>query len=85
MSNSIPSGPCYGVYISKLIRYARYRSYYDDFRHCHEMLVGGLVSQGYRYERLRNSFKKPYGGCRDLAEVAGVVRGSGDAYSIWST
>ena len=55
------SGPSYGDYISQLIRYARCCSYYDDFRHHHKMLVERLVSQGYRNERLRNSFKKFYG------------------------
>ena len=28
--SNIPSGPSYGVYISQLIRYARYCSHYDD-------------------------------------------------------
>ena len=56
LSSNIPSGPSYSVYISQLIRYARRCSYYDDFSY--KMLVERLVSQGYRYERLRNSFKK---------------------------
>ena len=55
LSSNVPSGPSYGAYISQLIRYARCYSYYDDFRHCHKMLVERLVSQGYRYECLRNS------------------------------
>ena len=57
LSSNIPSSPSYGVYISYLIRYARCCAYYDDFRHRHKMLVERLVSQGYQYERLRNSFK----------------------------
>ena len=61
LSSDIPSGPPYGVYISQLIRFARCCAYYDDFRHRHKMLVESLVSQGYRYECLRNSFKKFYG------------------------
>ena len=31
LSNNIPSGPLYGVYISQLIRYARCHTYYDDY------------------------------------------------------
>ena len=58
LSNNIPSGPSYGFYILQLIRYARCCSYYDYFRRRHKMLVERLVSQGYRYELLRNSFKK---------------------------
>ena len=66
LSSNIPSGPSYDVYISQLIRYARCCSYHDDFRHRHKMIVDRLVSQGYRYERLRNSFKKFYGRYQDL-------------------
>ena len=65
LSSNIPSGP-YGVYNSQLIRYARCLSYHADFRHLHKMQVERLVSQGYRYERLRNSFKKFYGRYQDL-------------------
>ena len=61
MSSNILSGPSFGVYISQLIRYARCCSYYDYSRHRRKKLVKRLVSQGYRYERLRNSFKKFYG------------------------
>ena len=62
-----PSGPSYDVYISQLIiRYARCCAYQDDFRRHNKMLVERLVSQGYRYERLRNSFKKFYVRCQDL-------------------
>ena len=77
----IPSGPSYGVYISQLIRYARCCSYYDSFRHRHKMLIERLVSQGYRYECLRNSFKKFYGRYQDLIvkcqrSVSDIVRDS---------
>ena len=81
LSSNIPSGPSYGVLISQLIRYAKCCSYNDDFRHRHKMLVERLVSQGYRYERLRNSFKKFYGRYQDLIvkyqrSVSDVVRDS---------
>ena len=66
LSSNIPPGPSYGAYISQLIRYARCYSCYDDLRHCHKMLVEKLVSQGYRYERLRKSFKNFYGKYQDL-------------------
>ena len=66
LPSNIPSGPSYGVYTSQLIRYARCCSYYDDFRHQHKMPVKRLVSQGYRSERLRNSFKKFCGRYQDL-------------------
>ena len=66
LSSNIPSFPSYGVYISQLIKYARCCSYYDDFRPRNKMLVERLVFQRYRYERLRNSFKKFYRKYRDL-------------------
>ena len=54
--------------ISRNVRaeFARCCSYYDDFKHRHRMPVERIVSQGHRYERLRNSFKKLYGRYQDL-------------------
>ena len=66
LSSNIPSSPSYGVYISKLIRYSRCCSYYDDFGYLHKLLVDRLLSQGYEVKRLRNSFKKFYGRYPDL-------------------
>ena len=39
LSSNIPSGPSCGVYISQLIRYARYCSHYGDFRYHHKRLI----------------------------------------------
>ena len=60
--------PFYGVYISQLIRYARYCSHYDDFRYRHKCLVDRLLPQGYTALRLEKSFKKFYGRYQDLIE-----------------
>ena len=68
LSSNIPSGPCYDVYISQLIRYARCCSHYDDFRYRHKCLVDRLLSQGYIALRLEKSFKKFYGRYQDLIE-----------------
>ena len=68
LSNNLPSGPSYGVYISKLIRYARCCSHYDDFRYRHKCLVDRLLSHGYITLRLEKSFKKVYGRYHDLIE-----------------
>ena len=43
LSSNLPSGPSYGEYISKLIRYAQCCSYYDDFRYRHKCLVDRLL------------------------------------------
>ena len=65
-SSNIPSSPSYCVYISQLIRYARYCTYYDDFGYCHKLLVDRLLSQGYEVKGLRNLIKKFYGRYPDL-------------------
>ena len=66
MSSSIPSAPAYGVYASQLIRYARCCSNYSDFLSRHRALVTKLLSQGYKLNRLSNTFKKFYGRHTDL-------------------
>ena len=81
LSSNIQSGPSDGVYISQLIIYARCCSYFDDCRHHHKMLVERGVSQGYRYEHLRDSFKKFFDRYRDLIikyqrSVSGKVKDS---------
>ena len=65
LSGNIPSGPSYGVYISKLIRYARCCSHYDDFRYRQKGLVDRLLLQGNIALRLEKSFKKFYGRYKD--------------------
>ena len=66
MSSNIPSAPAYGVYASQLIRDARCCSNYSDFSACHRALVTRLLSQGYKANRLSNTFKKFYGRHTDL-------------------
>ena len=66
MSSNIPSAPAYGVYASQLIRYARCCSNYCDFLLRHRALVTRLLSQGYKVNRLSNTFKKFYGIHTDL-------------------
>ena len=70
LSSNITSGPSYGVYISQLIRYARCRSHYNDFRYRKNCLVDQLLSQGCVALWLEKSFKKFYVTCRhqDLIE-----------------
>ena len=58
MSSNIPSAPAYGVYASQLICYARCWSNYSDFLLCHRALVTRLLSQGYKVNRLSNTFKE---------------------------
>ena len=66
MSSNIPSAPAYGVYASQLIHYACCCSNYSDFLSRHRALVTRLLSQGYKVNRLSNTFKKFYGRHTDL-------------------
>ena len=66
MPSNIPSAPAYGVYASQLIHYAHCCSNYSDFLLCHRALVTRLLSQGYKINRLSNTFQKFYGRCTDL-------------------
>ena len=66
MSSNIPSAPAYDVYASQLIHYARCCSSYGDFSSRHRALVTRLLSQGYKVDRLSNTFKKFYGRHTDL-------------------
>ena len=66
MSSNIPSVPVYGVYVPQLTRYARCCSTYSDFLSRHRALVTKLLSQGYKINRLSNTFKKFYGRHTDL-------------------
>ena len=66
MSSTIPSAPAYGVYASQLLRYAHCCSNYSDFLSRHRALVARLLSQGYKINRLSNTFKKFYARLSDL-------------------
>ena len=66
MSSNIPSAPAYGVYASQFIRYAYCCSNYSDLLSRHRALVTRLLSQGYKVNRLSNTFKKLYGRHIDL-------------------
>ena len=66
MSSNIPSAPAYGVYAFQLIRYARCCLDYSDLLSRHRVLVTRLLSQGYKVNRLANTFKKFYDRHTDL-------------------
>ena len=66
MSSNVPSAPAYGVYASQLIRHAHCCSNYSDFLLRHRALATRLLSQGYKVNRLSNTFRKFYGRHTDL-------------------
>ena len=65
---NIPYSPAYGVFISKLIRYARACSSYECFILRARRLSSKLLKQGYLVERLKSSFRKFFGRYGDLIQ-----------------
>ena len=60
LDGDVPCSTSYGVYISRLIRFARESSHVDDFHTRYKVLTAKLLSQGYRYHKLRKAFSKVY-------------------------
>ena len=60
LDSDVPRRPSYGVYISKLIRFARVCSHVEDFNACNKCLTVKLLKQGYRYYKLRKVISKFY-------------------------
>ena len=56
----VPRSTSYGVYISKLIWFARVSSHVADFNARNKSLTAKLLQQGYRYHKLRKIFSKFY-------------------------
>ena len=56
----VPRRPSYGVYISKLIRFARVCSHVEYFSACNKCLMAKLLKQGNQYHKLRKAFSKFY-------------------------
>ena len=58
LDSNIPKNPAYGVYVSRLVCFARACSEFDDFASRHDILVQKLLSQGYKIKVLRKQFSK---------------------------
>ena len=64
--NNIAEGPTHGVYISRLICFARPCSYAEDFIIRHKCLVNKLLLQGFQKMSLRRKFSKFFNKYSDL-------------------
>lgn len=60
LDGDVPRATSYGVYISQLIRFARASSSIEDFHVRNRTITEKLLSQGYRYHKLRKTFSKFY-------------------------
>ena len=66
LDGDVPRSTSYGVYISKLIRFARTSSYITDFNTRNELLTQKLLKQGYQYHKFCKTFSKFYRRYYDL-------------------
>ena len=60
LDGDVPRSTSYGVYISQLIRFARACSSVEDFHIRNKTITAKLLTQGYRYHKLRKTFSKFY-------------------------
>ena len=58
MDSNIPLGPAYGVYVSRLIAFARVCTNFENFDSRHSTLFVKLVKQGYSKIKLKRTFLK---------------------------
>ena len=56
LSSSIPESPAYGVFVSRLIRYARVYSQYEDFLFRGSILVSKLLKRDILHGNFRLLF-----------------------------
>ena len=66
LDGDVPRSTSYGIYISKLIHFARASSYITDFNTRNKLLTQKLMKQGYQYHKLRKTFSKFYRRYYDL-------------------
>ena len=58
LESNIPRSPAYGVYVSRLVAFARTCSDISDFTYRHDLLAKKLITQGYTIKYLRKVFVK---------------------------
>ena len=58
LSGDIPRLPSYGIYISQLVPFARCCTSDFDFHSRNNQITSKLLTQGYRYHKLRKTFGK---------------------------
>ena len=66
LDGDVPRSTSHGVYISRVICFARASSYVADFNTRNKLLTQKLLKQGFRYHKLRKTFSKFYRRCYDL-------------------
>ena len=73
LSGDVPRLPSYGVYISQLVRFARSCTSISDFHSKNLQITPKLLTQGYRYHKLRKTFGKVFRFFSDLIYKYGEI------------
>ena len=73
LSGDVPRLPSYGVYISQLVRFARCCTSVSDFNSKNLQLTSKLLTQGYKYHKLRKKFGKFFRSHSDLLSKFGDI------------
>ena len=75
MSGDVPKLPSYGIYISRLVRFARCNSCTSvfDFHSKNFKVTSKLLTQGYRYHKLRKTFGNFFRSYSELKSKFGEI------------
>ena len=73
LSGDVPRLPSYGIYISQLVRFARCCTSVFDFHFKNLQITSKLLTQGYRYHKLRKTFGKFFRSYSELLSKFGDI------------
>ena len=73
LSGDVPRLPSYGIYISQLVRFARCCTSVFDFHSKNLQITSKLLTQGYRYHKLRKTFGKFFRSYSELLSKFGDI------------
>ena len=73
LSGDVPRLPSYGIYISQLVRFARCWICVFDFHSKNLQITSKLLTQGYRYHKLRKTFGKFFRLYSELLSKFGAI------------
>ena len=73
LSGDVPNLPSYGIYISQLFRFARCCTSVLEFHSKNLLITSKLLTQGYRYHKLRKTFGKFFRSYSELLSKVGDI------------
>ena len=74
LSGDVPRLLSYGIYISQLVRFARCCTSIFDFHSKNLQITSKLLTQGYRYHKLRKTFESSLGHTLNFCPNLGPYR-----------